>query len=310
MCGSVLRYFRSTSRSTGKFLSYHHTYFACNVTNNFREEVQKWVLIVSLGPDQQYFIGSFDGQTFINDNDNNTELWVDYGPDSYAGVTYNLLPDGRRIFISWMNRWEYAINLEFNDWNGQMGIARELYLVVGAENMLRLASLPVREIESLRVEQVHSIKNQLIESRADFEIENTSEMSNLLDIEMTVDLTQFQESDKLRIEFAGKEQTIYILFEEEYFTLSRTDDGRELFNGASIWMAPRFTDDQQLKLRIIIDRSSIEMYADDGLSVLAALYYSEDDLTSNVAIAYDTTERESSLNLMELNVYRLESIWM
>lgn len=75
-------------------------------------------------------------------------------------------------------------------------------------------------------------------------------------------------SDKVRIEFAGKEQTIYVLFEDGNFTLRRTGTRREIFSGASIWMAPRFTNDQQLKLRIIIDKSSIEMYAHDGLSSL------------------------------------------
>lgn len=74
----------------------------------FRVEVEKWVLILGVTdfaiPTTQYYIGSFDGQTFTNDNSKETVLWLEYGPDSFAGIVYNQLPDGRRPFISWMNR--------------------------------------------------------------------------------------------------------------------------------------------------------------------------------------------------------------
>ncbi len=78
---------------------------------------QKWVLLVSLndggpngGSGTQYFIGDFDGKTFINDNSKNQILWLDYGRDNYAGVTWSDIPDedGRRIFMGWMSNWSYA----------------------------------------------------------------------------------------------------------------------------------------------------------------------------------------------------------
>lgn len=261
----------------------------------------------------QYFIGSFDGKTFKNENSNETELWVDYGPDSYAGITFNLLPDKRRIFISWMNRWEYATSLNFSVWNGQMGIARELKLFADTQNQLRLSSLPVREIESLRIEHVHSIKNITIGPDSTFKIGSLSDgrEKHLLDVEMTIDLMQFQINDTLGIKFTGIKQELSILFNGKEFVLDRTNAVRKKFiqNFGLVWKAPRLINTPNLKLRIIIDRSSIELYADDGLSVMAALYYSDEDLAANLNICHHSIKQHSTINLKELNVYQLKSIW-
>lgn len=258
----------------------------------------------------QYFVGSFDGKTFKNENSNTTELWVDYGPDTYAGVTYNLLPDGRRIFVNWMSRWEYAPTLNFSTWNGQMGIARELKLV-NITNQLLLKSVPVRELESLRVKQVHSFKNVTIGSNSTFNIGSASHLKEerrLLDVELAMDLSRFQFNDTLGIEFTNCKEKLSILFTGNEFILNRTEAVRPNFNPnfGRVWKAPRLLNSTELKLRIVIDRSSIEFYADDGLTVMAALYFSEEDIASNINIF---VKERSTINLSELNVYQLKSIW-
>ena len=53
-------------------------------------------------------MGQFDGLGFINENPADTVLWMDFGPDFYAAVSFNDEPDGRRIFIGWMDNWAYA----------------------------------------------------------------------------------------------------------------------------------------------------------------------------------------------------------
>ncbi len=56
-----------------------------------------WVLIVNLNPGApnggsgtQYFVGQFDGKTFTPRSTDTK--WADYGPDDYAGVTWNNTP--------------------------------------------------------------------------------------------------------------------------------------------------------------------------------------------------------------------------
>ena len=46
--------------------------------------------------------------------------WVDYGKDFYAAVTYNDVPDGRRIAIGWMNNWNYANQIPTSPWRSAM----------------------------------------------------------------------------------------------------------------------------------------------------------------------------------------------
>ena len=42
----------------------------------------------------QYFVGSFDGTTFKNENPPNRVLWTDYGKDFYAAVSWSDIPVG------------------------------------------------------------------------------------------------------------------------------------------------------------------------------------------------------------------------
>jgi fructan beta-fructosidase len=107
-----------------------------------------WVLLVSVidgGPNggsaTQYFVGDFDGTTFTCADEPTVTKWVDYGTDNYAGVTWINNPDGRKLFIGWMNNWPYARLTPSVGFRGTMTIPRELRLVDG-----RLVQQPVREL--------------------------------------------------------------------------------------------------------------------------------------------------------------------
>jgi len=106
-------------------------------------ETTKWVLLVSINPSgpnggsaTQYFIGDFDGHNFVLDKDFEKQLqqknsiWLDYGRDNYAGVTWSNIPesDGRHLFIGWMSNWDYARDVPTYKWRSTMTIARELKL--------------------------------------------------------------------------------------------------------------------------------------------------------------------------------------
>lgn len=107
----------------------------------------KWVLLVSLNPGgvaggsgTQYFIGQWDGQTFTTDQ--SETLWIDYGRDNYAGVTFNNAPEGRRIFLGWMSNWDYAAKIPSPLWRGSMTTPRVLSLI-DTPTGLRLLSTPI-----------------------------------------------------------------------------------------------------------------------------------------------------------------------
>lgn len=112
----------------------------------------KWVLLISLvaggpsgGSATQYFVGDFDGTTFTNDNPAEEVRWIDYGADNYAGVTYNNTPDGRIIFIGWMNNWKYGRVTPSVGFRGTMTIPRELRLENG-----RIIQRTIRELRTIK----------------------------------------------------------------------------------------------------------------------------------------------------------------
>jgi len=56
--------------------------------------------------------------------------WVDYGKDFYAGVTWSDIPeiDGRRIWLAWMNNWQYAQEIPTGIWRSSMSFPRTISL--------------------------------------------------------------------------------------------------------------------------------------------------------------------------------------
>ena len=98
------------------------------------EEV--WVLIVSLNPGglhgsgTQYFIGDFNGTTFVPRYSTDEPRWLDYGKDNYAGVTFNNEPNGKRIFIGWLANWDDVRSHPATSWTSQMTLPRQLGLTI------------------------------------------------------------------------------------------------------------------------------------------------------------------------------------
>lgn len=121
--------------------------------------VTRWVLLVSLNPGgitggsgTQYFIGDWDGESFTTSQGDEVK-WIDHGRDNYAGVTFNNTEDGRRIFMGWMNNWEYSNTIETNPWRGAMTLPRELSLSSNNGNF-QLHLQPVAEYSKLQGERV------------------------------------------------------------------------------------------------------------------------------------------------------------
>lgn len=97
-------------------------------------EGEKWVMLVSMmAPENkpgranvQYFIGDFDGETFRQTEGIDETLWLDFGFDNYAGVTYNHYP--KKIYQGWGVNMAYAGRVPTGEYAGLMTIPRELAL--------------------------------------------------------------------------------------------------------------------------------------------------------------------------------------
>ena len=229
-----------------------------------------WVLIVNINPGgpnggsaTQYFVGSFDGHTFTPLNDKTK--WADYGPDDYAGVTWgNTAP--RRIFLGWMSNWDYANQVPTSPWRNAMTVPRELALQqVGAE--IYLTSQPVAEVARL-VQPATTLS-----VAAGKALPLPGKTGGKFELKLKA---KPAESFSLAVANAkGEELTIgYDKPANQYF-IDRRKAGNVRFSSkfAGRHVAPRLAAAAEADVTLLFDASSVEFFADRGLTVMSELFF-------------------------------------
>ncbi|RYE39768.1 MAG: glycoside hydrolase family 32 protein, partial [Sphingobacteriales bacterium] len=262
-----------------------------------------WVLIVNLNPGgpnggsaTQYFTGKFDGNQFIPFQTDTR--WLDYGPDEYAGITWSNTGD-RKIFLGWMSNWQYADKVPTDKWRSAMTIPRDLGLEKIGDKYL-ITSRPSPELSILNNRPI-SLENI---SATNFNLTaRTGKLSEAARITFT--------SDKLEpftitlSNDAGEKVLIgYDKASNNYF-IDRTNSGKVSFEKgfAKRHTAPRFSTKDSMDMTLIIDNSSVELFADNGLSVMTSIFFPNSSL-SNVNITSD-----SSFEIKSLRFNSMKSIW-
>jgi fructan beta-fructosidase len=237
---------------------------------------QRWVMKVDLNPGHiaggsggQYFLGDFDGVRFQPDEVADP-LWVDYGPDFYCATTFSNVvdPEGRLTWLGWMNNWNYASEIPTDPWRGTMTLPRTIELATTPEGP-RLVQTPVEQVETLRMDE-QRVSGETIDS-----------VDEQLDIPLTIfdasiglDMGEASDLD-LRLEQPDGSSAIVFRYEESrgVLTMIRPPDGNaetvEAFYGE--FEAPVALVDGRLDLRMLVDRHSIELFAEGGRIVLTAL---------------------------------------
>lgn len=235
----------------------------------------KWVLFVSINPGgpnggsaTQYFIGDFDGRTFTPDP-LAYPLWIDYGRDNYAGVTWSNVPqsDGRRLFLGWMNNWDYANDIPPVNFRGAMTVARELTLVDNGEHLV-VANYPVKELTSLR-RDTNSIGTK--EANPSLEVAPLlAKNDGAYELEFTLKPTAETQNFYFNLE-NSKGEKITFTFDVANKTLSvdRSHSGAKFNDNFSqnAIKAP-LTKKESYKIRLLVDVASTELFVNGGELVL------------------------------------------
>ena len=240
----------------------------------------KWVLFVSLNPGcpnggsaTQYFIGNFDGKTFVPDA-LPYPLWVDYGRDNYAGVTWNDAPDGRRIFIGWMSNWNYANEVPTRFFRNAMTVPRELSLRHNGKHPV-LASVPVKELDAIRRE-AKSVPEILVEGSYTIDklLENNS---GAYEIEMTIVANGAGQFGFDLVNTKSEKVTFLFEPEKELLTVDRTASGIVDFsNFSQFQMKSPIAKRASYKIRLLVDKASTELFVNDGETVMTNLIFPEE----------------------------------
>lgn len=251
----------------------------------------KWVLMLNIGngaPNNgsgtQYFVGHFDGKTFKNDNPDDKTLWFDYGKDNYAGVTWSGNPDGRRLLIGWMSNWQYAQIVPTKAWRSAATVARELALQPTQEG-LRVFQKPVREAKILRSPR---------KSDFGFQISNDLVLDNqsvTKEVEVSFDLNKTTAQDFGIVLSNSKNEKIEIGYNvvTKQFFIDRTEGGKKDFSKdyAVKQFAPRLSQSNIVKLHLLIDVSSVELFADNGATTMTSVYFPNEDFKNCQIFAKD-----------------------
>ena len=114
----------------------------------------KWVMIVNVNPGcyfggsaTQYFVGDFDGRSFICDSPKETVKWLDWGKDHYATVCFSNTGD-RVIAVSWMSNWQYGAIVPTKYYRSANAVPRELGLFKDGDEFY-VSAWPVPELSGL-----------------------------------------------------------------------------------------------------------------------------------------------------------------
>jgi fructan beta-fructosidase len=263
----------------------------------------KWVLMHSPAPYMQYFIGTFDGVFFKNENPIDKIFRPDYGPDYYAAITYKNLPVGSApISIGWINNWNYANDIPTSPWKSAMSLPRQL-AVKKINNDWILLQQPADVVRSLRQKVLLQSKNEIINKtkklaaktqQCEMEIVLQPSAGAISGVRLAVG-----DDHKIEIGYDAKTQNLYIdrsgvanrSFNKNFEKLSRYETKLVLTRNL-------------LRLDIFFDKSIVEVFANDGEAVLTAqLFPNEKDNGLELFSNGGTTR------LVSLNLWNMKPVW-
>ena len=243
---------------------------------------KKWVLLCNLNPGgpfggsaTQYFIGDWDGKTFTADTDADGAIptkWLDYGKDHYATVSWSNAPQGRRTVIGWMSNWQYAADVPTVQFRSANTLPREIGLFSGSDGQIYASSVPSPELEAIRGRLAVNRRNASVGAKpSHFAL--PSENSGVCEILLNINA---QKADKVDITLSNKAgDKVTMIYDTAAHTLSfdRTKSGVVDFSDSfpAVTVAPTFETDGSIKLRLYIDRSSIELFGNDGRFAMTTL---------------------------------------
>lgn len=218
---------------------------------------EKWMLVCNINPGgpsggsaTQYFVGDFDGHKFTCESKPEVTKWMDYGKDHYATVTFDNAPNGRHVALAWMSNWQYANQVPTLQYRSANSIPRDLGLFEYKGNTY-CSVTPSEEITAARSKKPSKSLSEACEMVVNLKGDATITLSN-------------SKGEKVVMTYNAKDET---------FSMDRTQSGKTDFSSdfAAITTAPVYG--KMNKLRIFIDKSSIEVFDNDGKMAMTNLVF-------------------------------------
>jgi fructan beta-fructosidase len=251
----VIRFFGSDNMVAWKKIGDINRKWAAECIDLFPltfEGKTKWVIADA---SYDYEIGQFDGKVFKSSGKTHQGDW---GPRCfYAAQVFNNGPDGRVVQIGWMKdkRPDNVFLANKMPFNQQMSFPCDLSLRKTPAGV-RMFRWPVKEIESLYARS---------ESFKDLNIASANKALAKIKPELIDMSVEFAPGDNELVEFNVRGLKVVYGRIKKY----RTKDGMQQAKSIAVGdcMVPASVIDGKVKLRMLVDRTSIELFVNEGLAV-------------------------------------------
>lgn len=274
----------------------------------------RWVLFLSLNPgaplggsSTAYFIGHFDGERFIPED--KQFRMTDFAKECYALQTYNDMPSGDAVYLAWMSNWQYTEEVPTESWRGAMTLPRQMTLKRDEYGDLRLVQIPygleALRLPSLPLDLPYFTSGETVEIALPFR----QPFELVLDVAMEeIPKEHIHENrwcpPRFSLTFANKAgETLSIgvdaIYNQLWLDRSKLRGFENpFFTGQFSASLPQ--DVRSFQLRVILDGSTVEIYANGGMLVGTALIYPDQPLETLIFKAENLSARISQAALYPL----------
>lgn len=290
----------------------------------------KWVLIASINPGgpnggsaTQYFVGDFDGKAFTLDETFKPDvaaekaIWLDYGRDNYAGVTWSNIPesDGRRLFIGWMSNWQYAREVPTEKWRSASTLPRKLELHRLPAGY-RVFSTPVKELQQLRRNEKVLAGSTMDKTTLPLESffapaaapeKNASGTYELI-LNFLITSPEASPFGVLLNNDLGEAYRVGYDPGNQAFFSDRRESGDHSFSEAfadKVTRAPRVVQSDTVQMHLFFDHASAELFGDEGATVITDIYF-PGEVFNQISLFQETV---GGVKFIGGKFYALEGIW-
>jgi levanase len=195
--------------------------------------------------------------------------WLDYGRDYYASVSFANMPQDKRIMLGWMNNWDYANSIPTSPWRSAMSLPREVGLTQTADGP-RLTQKAVKQVDALAGKPAYTEKAARTLAPGTTALPPaTSGQVQRIEVTFTPGTAA-----KAGITVLGNGSTSTVIGYDAAtgeLYVDRSNSGNTSFHPlfSSVDSAPVTPDaDGNITLRIYVDRSSVEVFAQGGLRTI------------------------------------------
>ncbi len=271
---------------------------------------KKWVLICNINPGGpfggsavQYFVGDWDGRKFTADTLPDGSIptkWLDYGKDNYALVSWSGAPDGRRTAIGWMSNWQYAADVPTMQYRSANTLPREIGLFRGPDGEVYASSAPSPELLGMRGKLTESASRINAGSKArSFRLPEAND--GVCEILMDIDAAKADNVTLTLSNKAGDEVVMTYDRKASQFSFDRTRSGIVDFSESfpAITVSPTYEKNGKISLRVFIDRSSIELFGNEGRFVMTNLVFPTQPY-STLSVASSGNAKISNLKIFSV----------